>query len=322
MNPARAAGGGGEPLLPVDADFSALDPTAHLLAAGELCAVFLPGRGMLGASLRHRGEEVLGRVEDLAAAARTGATCGIPILHPWANRLDGLRYAAAGREVALNRASPLLHFDRNGLPSHGVSWADLAWEVREDRPDTLTAWLDWRRDDLLAIFPFPHRLALTATIRPTDLTIATTLTADGGSRVPVSFGFHPYFRLPDLPRAEWRVEMPAMRRVMLDTRNIPTGHEEPFAVFDTRLGARGFDDGFIAFEAQPTFALSGGGRRITVEFLEGYPCAQVYAPRDKDYIAFEPMTAPTNALVTGHGLRVVEPGATFQATFRIGVAGR
>ena len=123
---------------------------------------------MLGASLRHRGEELLGRVEDLEGSIRTGTTCGIPILHPWANRLDGLRYAAAGREVELDAASPLLHFDRNGLPSHGVSWTDLAWEVIEDRPDALTARLDWRRDDLLAIFPFPHRLELTATIRPAE----------------------------------------------------------------------------------------------------------------------------------------------------------
>jgi len=76
--------------------FSVLDPAARTLIAGDLRVVFLPGRGMLGASLCHRGEELLGRVEDLEAAIRTGTTCGIPILHPWANRLDGLRYAAAG----------------------------------------------------------------------------------------------------------------------------------------------------------------------------------------------------------------------------------
>jgi len=310
------------PSAPGSEVFSALDPAARTLIAGDLRAVFLPGRGMLGASLRHRGQELLGRVEDLEGSIRTGTTCGIPILHPWANRLDGLRYAAAGRSVELDAASPLLRFDRNGLPSHGVSWTELPWEVSEARPDTLTAWLDWRRDGLLAIFPFPHRLELTATIRPANLTIATTLIADGDSRVPVSFGFHPYFRIPDLPRAEWRVEMPAMRRLVLDARNIPTGQEEPFAALDARLGELEFDDGFVVFEGQPSFALSGGSRRITVEFLEGYPCAQVYAPRGMDFIAFEPMTAPTNALVAGHGLRLIEPGGALRATFRIGVEAR
>jgi aldose 1-epimerase len=307
------------PTEPGVATFSALDPAARFLVAGDLSAVFLPGRGMLGASLRHRGEELLGRVEDLEASIRMSTICGIPLLHPWANRLDGLRYAAAGREVELEATSPLLHFDRNGLPSHGVSWTQLPWQVIEDRPDALTARLDWRRNDLLAVFPFPHRLELTVTIRPASLTIATTLIADGGSSVPVSFGFHPYFRLPGLSRAEWQVEMPEMRRLVLDARNIPTGHEEPFAAFNARLGTLDFDDGFIVFEGQPAFSLAGAGRQITVQFLEGYPYAQIYAPRGKDFIAFEPMTAPTNALVAGHGLRLAEPGRTFRATFRVDV---
>jgi aldose 1-epimerase len=47
------------------------------------------------------------------------------------------------------------------------------------------------------------------------------------------------------------------------------------------------------------FALEGGGRRIEVAFEQGFPVAQVYAPRDRDVVCFEPMTAPANALVTG-----------------------
>src|SRR5713101_2815520 len=62
------------------------DPSAHTLVAGALEAVFLPAHGMLGASLRHRGVEILRRVEDLEAAAARGSSAGIPLLHPWANR--------------------------------------------------------------------------------------------------------------------------------------------------------------------------------------------------------------------------------------------
>jgi len=46
----------------------------------------------------------------------------------------------------------------------------------------------------------------------------------------------------------------------------------------------------------------------------------VYAPRGGDYLAFEPMTAPANALVSGRGLRLLAPGEQHRATFRIGVA--
>src|SRR5258707_15622547 len=86
------------------------DPLKHLaartLAAGDLEAVFLPGHGMLGASLRHRGVELLRRVQDLAAAAAKGSTAGIPLLHPWANRLAGPGYRARGRPGRPGPASP------------------------------------------------------------------------------------------------------------------------------------------------------------------------------------------------------------------------
>jgi len=65
--------------------------------------------------------------------------------------------------------------------------------------------------------------------------------------------------------------------------------------------------------------VEGGGRRIIVEFLAGYRYAQIFAPKDKDYIALEPMTAPTSALEGGRGLRLVEPGGQFRAAFRIRV---
>ena len=41
------------------------DPSARTLVAGDLEAVILPDHGMLGASLRYKGVEILRRVEDL-----------------------------------------------------------------------------------------------------------------------------------------------------------------------------------------------------------------------------------------------------------------
>jgi len=70
-------------------------------------------------------------------------------------------------------------------------------------------------------------------------------------------------------------------------------------------------------EERPAFSLAGAGRRITVEFLAGYRYAQIFAPKDKDYIAIEPMTAATNALVSGRGLKLVEPGERFRAAFAV-----
>jgi galactose mutarotase-like enzyme len=274
---------------------------------------------MLGASLQHRGEEILRRIDDLEKAAAKGSTAGIPLLHPWANRLSGLRYRAAGREVVLDLHSPLLHLDEHGLPMHGVPWARLAWEVTEAAPDHLAARLDWNRPELLAIFPFPHLLRVEASLQPDGLTIRTTLEATDEGPVPVSFGFHPYVGLPGLARAEWRLSLPAMRRLELDRNGIPTGEEKAFGGFDGPLGDAAFDDGFALLSAAGVFTLAGGGRKVTVEFLSGYPFAQVFAPAGKNFIALEPMTAPTSALTTGQSLCLAGPGESFSAAFRIRV---
>jgi aldose 1-epimerase len=295
------------------------DNAAVSLAAGDLAAVFWPAAGMLCASLRYRGAELLRRIEDLEAAKAKGSTAGIPLLYPWANRLESLRYQAGGRDVVLERSSPLLHFDDHGLAMHGVPWGLLAWEVVEVKRDSILARLDWDRPDLLGIFPYPHKLEMAATLAPGALTLQTTVFASAASCVPVTFGFHPYFAIPQLPRQEWRVELPAMRRLLLDGRGIPTGGQEAFGPVDSLLGETNFDDGFAVLDRQPMFSLSGAGLRITVTFLEGFPYAQVFAPKNKDFIALEPMTAPTSALTSGLGLHVVEPNAEFRASFRMGL---
>jgi aldose 1-epimerase len=291
--------------------------SARTLVAGDLESVFLPAFGMLGISLRHRGSELLRRIDDLASAAARGSSAGIPLLHPWANRLASARYRVAGREIALDPRSPLLHLDEHGLPMHGVPWSKLEWEVVDSARDRLVARLDWDRDELLAVFPFPHRLEIAATLGPGDLTLETTLAAGLAGPVPVSFGFHPYFGIPGLARAEWRLAGPGMRRLVLDGRGIPIGKEEPFAAFDAPLGGRDLDDGFALPGERGSFTLDGAGRRISVDFLEGFRYAQLFAPLGRDFVALEPMTAPANALVSGHGLRLVQPGGSFRATFRI-----
>jgi len=289
------------------------------LIAGELTALFLPAHGMLCASLARRNIEFLRRVDALATAARTGATAGIPLLHPWANRLDGTHFRAAGREVALDPASPLLHFDANVLPIHGVPWPNLRWRVVGAGPAFVTACLDWTDASLLRVFPFPHRLEMTATLGADGLTIGTTLVAGAEGAVPVCFGFHPYFGIPGAPRNEWRLVLPELRRLELDARGLPTGAAVIEDPRDERLGDRALDDAYGLVDAPATLEIAAGAHRVSVQWLRGFGYAQVYAPIDGDCVALEPMTAPTAALSSGRGLTVVGPGERFTAGFRIGV---
>jgi galactose mutarotase-like enzyme len=292
------------------------------LTAGDLEARFVPDAGMVGSSLRHRGEEVLGLrggVEDYLAR---GKTFGIPFLHPWANRLGAWEYEVAGRTVKLDRGSPLLRPDEHGLPIHGALPNGARWAVVDESATDLRARLDWAADrDRLALFPFPHMVEIRAALAPNALRIETAITATGDTPVPLAFAFHPYLAPPGAPRERWEVELPAMAHLALDDRGLPMGESEPHVAERFELGDRHYDDAFALGEDDEAteFAVSDGTRRITVAFKHGFPYAQVFAPPEPRVICFEPMTAPVNALRTHDGLRLVAPGERETAAFAVSV---
>jgi aldose 1-epimerase len=293
----------------------------------ELEAAFVHEAGIVGCSLRHGGAELLGQRGGLARYVADRSTMGIPLLHPWANRLAQRRFQVAGVEVDLDKASPPPNVDAHGLPIHGLLAAAKGWRVERHESSgdggVLAARFDFgAQPDLIAAFPFPHQLSIEATLRGTALTIATTVEPSGDVEVPISFGYHPYLCLPEVERAEWEIEVPVSERLVLDADELPTGRREPARVESGPLGSRTFDDEFVAPADSAPLVLEGGSRRIEVALLSGYPYTQVYAPADDDVIAFEPMTAPTDALLVGGSeLPLVPPGETFRAEFSITVSG-
>jgi aldose 1-epimerase len=312
-------------------------------------AAFVPGAGMLCCSLRHRGQELLAQNAGVAAYAEHGKTMGIPLLYPWANRLAGFDYTAAGRHVQVPHDPSRVRLDARGLPIHGVVGGRLAWEAldagdadddaREEQAGALAATLSWSEEqpELFEVFPFRHELRYEARLAGGRLEIEVSVHACGEDAVPIAFGFHPYLvpsagglpaggaSLPDSAppagagREQWLVELPAMRELELDASQIPAGPGRELAAERFALADRVLDDGFDSVAEPARFSVEGGGRRIAVTFERGYPCAQVFAPAGGQYICFEPMTAPANALRSGEGLRLLAPGETFAASFAVAI---
>lgn len=290
------------------------------LAAGDIDATFLPGVGMVGVSLRRAGRQHLS-LHGGIDAYRAGHTTGLPLLAPWANRLGGDRYRS-GRTTVELAGAPELHRDPAGLPIHGTMVGPRVWQVEQlcadDPPGTATLVARFAfgaHPELLASFPFPHDLVIAATVTAEGLTVATSVEPTGRRSVPVSFGWHPYLRLPGVARRDVVVHLPARRRLVLDGAMVPTGEEVPERAEAEPLGRRSFDHGYRLGRSR-RMALSGGGSELVVTFDAGYPFAQVYAPPGRAYVALEPMTAPANALVTGEH-PVVAPGSSFTATFNV-----
>ena len=303
------------------ADVDGFATVGIVSGGGALQAHFVPDANMLCHSLTHRGVQLLHTGRGVQAYAARGKTMGIPLLHPWANRLSRRGYAAAGKEVTLPSPDGRYAVDPNGLPIHGALPGLLRWEVIETgATDRISARLEWHAPELMALFPFAHELRIDALAGDAGLELVTTLRATGDDAVPVSFGYHPYLRPPgDAPRPDWQVALGATERLVLDDQMIPTGATTALQARRFVLNGQSWDDGLAGLTSPPEFSVSAGDQTVTVTFDDGFAYAQVFAPEGQDFICFEPMTAPTNALEDGSALTLVAPGEEYRTAFSIAV---
>jgi aldose 1-epimerase len=293
--------------------------TGITLRAGKYEATFQPDAAMLCASLRFRDDEYVAWPRTISEF-REGRATAIPLLHPWANRLAGDTYAAAGERVSLN-GLPLPH-DPNGLPIHGNLFG-VPFEVRQSNDTRVVARLDYGAyPEKLLAFPFPHTVTVDARLHPTrGLNIVTQVEPTSDRAVPISFGWHPFVRLPSAPRPEWALRWPACEHIEVDERVIPTGTRTPHPAQREPIAGRIFDDHY-ALGPDKTFSIAAGTgrarRTLTLQFDPAYPYAQLFVPPEHDFVAIEPMTAAIDAL--GRGTTpVVRPGDRFLAAFNLAV---
>lgn len=257
---------------------------------------------------------------------------GNPFLWPWANRIDGMAYWVNGKKYLLNAELGNVRPGPNNTPIHGLLVASDLWKVAGHGADSGGAWARsrlefWRRPELMAQFPFAHAVEMTYRLADGALTVETVVENLSDEAMPVSLGFHPYFRITDAPRDEWTVTLAARRRHVLDAKLIPTGETAPLP-YPKELKLRGvvLDDVMDELERDSSgiarFRVEGRKQRITVEYGEAYGVAVVYAPAGREFICFEPMTAITNAFNAAHagwyrGLPSVEPRGRWRGVFRI-----
>ncbi len=290
------------------------------MRAGNYEATFLPDTAMLCSSLRFRDDEYVAWPRPIEQFVAGHATA-IPLVHPWANRIAGASYRVDGDDISL--AGLGLPHDSNGLAMHG-NLLGAPFEVQQKNATRIVATLDYGAyPDKLRAFPFPHVVTVDVRLHPTrGLNIVTQIDATSDRAVPISFGWHPFVRLPHAPRAEWELRWPACEHVEVDDRVIPTGARTPLAAQREPIGARAFDDHY-ALGSDRTFSISGGAgkqrRTLTLQFDPAYPYAQLYVAAGRDFVAIEPMTAEIDAL--GRGTTpFVESGRRFLAAFNLAVS--
>ena len=275
-------------------------------------------------------------VKNLAEFKQKPTFSGNPLLAPWANRLDHEGFYANGKHYTLNPSLNNYRHDPAKQPIHGLLSYASEWKVTNvaanDKGAEVTSRLEfWRYPDYMAQFPFAHSLDMTYRLRKGVLEVETSIENHSTDTMPVSIGFHPYFRLHDSPRNSWRVTLPAKENYVLSGSLVATGEMKPMSYKSPQnLEDISLDDvlgGLIPTgDGRTEFAVQGAKERIAVIYGPKYPVAVVYSPKDRDFICFEPMSGPTNAFNLKQAgkyndLQTIPPGGKWRESFWIHPSG-
>jgi aldose 1-epimerase len=264
------------------------------------------------------------------------AQLGNPFLAPWANRLDQDAFFANGKKYLLNPELKNYRYDGNRLPIHGLLVYASEWQVVSMGADAASAHVTsrlefWKRPDWMAQFPFAHAFEMTYRLKEGTLEVETVVENLSSDPMPLIIGYHPYYRLHDSARDEWRVRIGASEIVKLSAALTPTGEfvrmdlPQPFSLKGNKL-----DDVFKGLvrdaRGYSEFTLEGTSEKLTFLFGPKYNTAVVYAPPGREFVCFEPMTGITNAMSLAHQgkyneLQSVAPGQKWKESFFIRPSG-
>jgi aldose 1-epimerase len=302
-------------------------------AKRDIEVTVLPSSGNIVSAIKVHGKNILFFPEvKLSDFQKKPAQTGIPFLAPWANRLDDTGFWANGKKYTFDMALGNIRKDGSGLPIHGLVPASMSWDVVRVGADKTSAYVTckfefWKHPDLMAQWPFAHEYEITYRLADGVLEVKTTVSNLSEESMPLGIGFHPYYRIPDVPRDEWILRMPARSAVIADARRVPSGDFKPVDLPNPLpLKDRTLDDGFTDLERDAKglalFSIESGEKKIELLFGPKFPVAVVWEPAKMEFICIEPMTGITNAINLNHAgkypaLQTVPAGGKWTESFWI-----
>ena len=220
--------------------------------------------------------------------ARPGLN-GIPLLAPFANRLDEQAFYANGKKYNFDME---LGNVRGAIPIHGYLSGAKDWKLVEAKADGKSAWVTskldfYRNPQWMKQFPFAHTLEMTYRLADGVLEVKTRIENLSVEPMPVAIGFHPYFQLTDSTREDWVLSIGAKTHWLLAENKIPTGETEPADKFFADRKAAALKDldldhvfGDLERDAQGRAVMSVKGKTQQLDVLLGpnYRAIVLYSP--------------------------------------------
>ena len=177
---------------------------------------------------------------------------------------------------------------------HGFA-RDLEWDVETHSVNSHRMALEVG-PDILANYPFPHRLTQTTTVTTGELALALDVENQSAEPMPVAPGWHPYFRCPGNRKTGVRYDLAEFPYDQLSNKTYDFGMEPPTA-------------SVVNFDI-PT---EGG---ISLSFSPGFRHLQFWTLPDREFVCVEPWDGPANVINSAQR-RLVPPGQVLTYWMRI-----
>ncbi|HKC20594.1 MAG TPA: aldose 1-epimerase family protein [Candidatus Dormibacteraeota bacterium] len=284
-----------------------------ILTAGEIRLVVVTwGGGMR--ELTHGDWSVLDGygIDEVPVGAY-----GQPLI-PWPNRLSNGRYEFRGSSYQVPLTEPE---KQNAL--HGFArW--MTWTVEQaEASRAVLGLVMYPRTG----YPFTLGVEIEYTLEASGVSVVTTARNLGETPLPYANGFHPYISVGTSSIDGCTVRLPARTWMKTDDRQIPTGNASVEGTrYDFRsarpLAGERLDTAFTDLQrdndgkARVRLTAPDGSRSVAVWMDAAYGYVMAFTgdtladvARRRRSLGVEPMTAAPNALQTGEGLQVLDPGA-------------
>lgn len=174
-------------------------------------------------------------------------------------------------------------------------------------------------------YPFVYSSEVTYTLQANNnLSISTKITNLGTKTMPLSDGWHPYFKLGESVN-DLSVQFRSTHLVEFDERLLPTGNFHPYHTFNQPeiLKETVLDNCFVLDEnySEPACTLIDETSKLQLDILpeKSYPYLQIYTPDNRKSIAIENLSSVPDAFNNAIGLVMLESFASvsFTTTYRL-----
>ncbi|MDO5059494.1 MAG: aldose 1-epimerase [Neisseria sp.] len=234
-------------------------------------------------------------------------------LSPFACRLKNSRYTFGGQTRTLEK-----HV-LNGHAIHGLLY-DAPFELAASGADETGAWAELVYDYAAGYggYPFAYRLTVRYTLFSDGLSVRTTAQNTGETTLPLADGWHPYFCL-GVSVDDYTLQINSREMLEFDEALVPTGKRLPDTRFTEPASLRGveLDNSFVLNGQGTACTLTGGGWKLAIVAVQGYPLLQIYIPPERDRIAIENLSGAPDCFNNGIGLIELAAGESraFEAVY-------